>query len=203
VLPGGYKIPKDSVILPALHHIHNNPDLWDNPNLDFLQGKVEPNAHTWAHSEWDIGSLVSALDLIFRYKFTREGNEPIEYDPMFQLIRPNNLYVRAEKREDKLRKENLDFLQGKVEPNAHTWAHSEWDIGSLVWLTSCFREGTRSPRTRSFSRRYTTSTTTLIYGIILISLTWAHSEWDIGSLVSALDLISVPAVGVKLIRIIP
>jgi cytochrome P450 len=31
ILPGGYKLPKDSVIIPALHHIHNNPDLWDNP----------------------------------------------------------------------------------------------------------------------------------------------------------------------------
>ena len=36
--------------------------------------------------------------LIYRYKFVREGDDPIQYDPMFQLIRPLNLYVRAERR---------------------------------------------------------------------------------------------------------
>lgn len=36
--------------------------------------------------------------LIYRYNFTCDGDEPIEYDPMFQLIRPNNLYARAERR---------------------------------------------------------------------------------------------------------
>lgn len=36
--------------------------------------------------------------LIYRYKFLRKGEYPIEYDPVFQLIRPNNLYVRAERR---------------------------------------------------------------------------------------------------------
>ncbi|KAJ6148001.1 hypothetical protein N7497_009983 [Penicillium chrysogenum] len=111
---GRYKIPKDSVILPALHHIHNNPDLWDNPNqfdpdrwdTDEVKGR-----HKAAYIPFAMGPRMCigfnfALQeikvflpkLIFRYKFTREGNEPIEYDPMFQLIRPNNLYVRAEKR---------------------------------------------------------------------------------------------------------
>lgn len=36
--------------------------------------------------------------LVYRYQFRREGDDAIEYDPMFQLIRPNNLYVRAERR---------------------------------------------------------------------------------------------------------
>lgn len=31
ILPGGYKISKGTVIIPALHHIHNNPQTWDNP----------------------------------------------------------------------------------------------------------------------------------------------------------------------------
>ncbi|UKZ52380.1 hypothetical protein TrVGV298_006156 [Trichoderma virens] len=31
ILPGGYRLPKDAVLIPALHHIHNNPSLWDNP----------------------------------------------------------------------------------------------------------------------------------------------------------------------------
>ncbi|KAJ9492643.1 hypothetical protein VN97_g604 [Penicillium thymicola] len=114
VLPGGYKIPKDSVILPALHHIHNNPDLWDNPNRfnpDRWDTDEVKCRHKAAYIPFAMGPRMCigfnfALQeikvfipkLIFRYNFIREGNEPIEYDPMFQLIRPNNLYVRAERR---------------------------------------------------------------------------------------------------------
>jgi cytochrome P450 len=31
ILPGGYRLPKASAVIAALHHIHNNPKLWDNP----------------------------------------------------------------------------------------------------------------------------------------------------------------------------
>ncbi|KAJ5952390.1 Cytochrome P450 [Penicillium vulpinum] len=114
VLPGGYKIPKDAVILPALHHIHNNPDIWDNPNQfnpDRWDTDEVKNRHKAAYIPFAMGPRMCigfnfALQeikvfipkLLFRYKFIREGNEPIEYDPMFQLIRPNNLYVRTERR---------------------------------------------------------------------------------------------------------
>lgn len=33
--------------------------------------------------------------LVYRYKFTLAQYGPVEYDPYFQLIRPNNLYVQA------------------------------------------------------------------------------------------------------------
>ncbi|KAJ5339874.1 hypothetical protein N7452_006602 [Penicillium brevicompactum] len=114
VLPGGYKIPKDSVVLPALHHIHNNPDLWDNPHKftpDRWDTEEVKNRHKAAYVPFAMGPRMCigfnfALQeikvflpkLIYRYKFIREGDGPIEYDPMFQLIRPNNLYVRAERR---------------------------------------------------------------------------------------------------------
>ncbi|KAJ5742765.1 uncharacterized protein N7511_011166 [Penicillium nucicola] len=114
VLPGGYKVSKDSVVLPALHHIHNNPELWDNPHKfapDRWDTAEVKNRHKAAYIPFATGQRMCigfnfALQeikvflpkLIYRYKFTREGNEPIEYDPMFQLIRPNNLYVRAERR---------------------------------------------------------------------------------------------------------
>ncbi|KAJ6027869.1 hypothetical protein N7499_001327 [Penicillium canescens] len=114
VLPGGYKIPKDSVVLPALHHIHNNPNLWDNPHKftpDRWDTDEVKNRHKAAYVPFAMGPRMCigfnfALQeikvflpkLIYRYKFIREGDGPIEYDPMFQLIRPNNLYVRAEKR---------------------------------------------------------------------------------------------------------
>ena len=36
--------------------------------------------------------------LVYRYEFTREGLEAVEYDPEFQLVRPLNFYVRAKRR---------------------------------------------------------------------------------------------------------
>ncbi|KAJ5331116.1 cytochrome P450 monooxygenase [Penicillium atrosanguineum] len=114
ILPGGYRLPKDAVVIPALHHIHNNPALWDNPNRfdpDRWDTDAVKSRHKAAYIPFAAGPRMCigfnfALQevkvflpkLIYRYKFIREGDGPIEYDPMFQLIRPNNLYVRAERR---------------------------------------------------------------------------------------------------------
>ncbi|KAM0713381.1 hypothetical protein Q7P37_010343 [Cladosporium fusiforme] len=114
ILPGGYKVPKGSVVIPALHHIHNNPNLWDNPHRfdpDRWETEEVKNRHKASYVPFATGQRMCigfnfALQevkiflpkLIYRYKFFREGDGVVEYDPMFQLIRPNNLYVRAEKR---------------------------------------------------------------------------------------------------------
>ncbi|OJJ84166.1 cytochrome P450 [Aspergillus glaucus CBS 516.65] len=114
ILPGGYKIPKDAVIIPALHHIHNNPALWDNPakfDPDRWDTDAVKNRHRAAYIPFATGQRMCigfnfALQeikvflpkLVYRYQFRREADGAIEYDPMFQLIRPNNLYVRAERR---------------------------------------------------------------------------------------------------------
>ncbi|KAG8407753.1 hypothetical protein J3459_018384 [Metarhizium acridum] len=114
ILPGGYKLPKEAVIIPAIHHIHNNPDLWDNPykfDPDRWDTDKVKNRHKAAYVPFATGQRMCigfnfALQevkvflpkLIYRYKFSREGDGTVEYDPMFQLIRPNNLYVRAERR---------------------------------------------------------------------------------------------------------
>nr|UPX44683.1 hypothetical protein FAC6B23_17 [Penicillium fuscum]UXX61840.1 hypothetical protein FAC4N16_13 [Penicillium fuscum] len=114
ILPGGYRLPKDAVIIPAIHHIHNNPELWDNPykfDPDRWDTPEVKNRHKASYVPFGAGPRMCigfnfALQeikvflpkLIYNYKFVREGDGPIEYDPMFQLIRPNNLYVRAQKR---------------------------------------------------------------------------------------------------------
>ncbi|KAJ5632842.1 hypothetical protein N7490_009181 [Penicillium lividum] len=114
ILPGGYRLPKDAVIIPAIHHIHNNPELWDNPykfDPDRWDTPEVKNRHKASYVPFGAGPRMCigfnfALQeikvflpkLIYNYKFIREGDGPIEYDPMFQLIRPNNLYVRAQKR---------------------------------------------------------------------------------------------------------
>ncbi|KAI1084818.1 cytochrome P450 [Whalleya microplaca] len=114
ILPGGYKLPKDSVVIPAIHHIHNNTALWDNParfdpdRWDTEQVKNRPTGSYVpfaAGQRMCIGFNFALMEvkvflpkLVYRYKFSLAKDGPIEYDPMFQLIRPNNLYVRAEKR---------------------------------------------------------------------------------------------------------
>jgi cytochrome P450 len=114
ILPGGYKVPKDSVVIPAIHHIHNNPALWDNPsvfNPDRWDTDRVKNRHKTAYIPFATGPRMCigfnfALQevkiflpkLVFRYQFIKEGDMEVEYDPMFQLIRPINLYVRAQRR---------------------------------------------------------------------------------------------------------
>lgn len=114
ILPGGYKLPKGSVMIVALHHIHNNPLLWDSPTTFDPERWETPqvkNRHKAAYIPFAAGPRMCigfnfALQeikvflpkLLWRYKFIKDGMESVKYDPMFQLIRPNNLYVRSEKR---------------------------------------------------------------------------------------------------------
>ncbi|ORY63878.1 cytochrome P450 monooxygenase [Pseudomassariella vexata] len=114
ILPGGYKMPRDSIVIPALHHIHNNAKLWDNPTLfdpDRWDTEKVKNRPTGSYMPFATGPRMCiafnfALQevkvflpkLVYRYKFAMATEGAVEYDPMFQLIRPNNLYVRAEKR---------------------------------------------------------------------------------------------------------
>jgi cytochrome P450 len=114
ILPGGYKLPKDAIVIPAIHHIHNNPKIWDNPTLfdpdrwDTEKVKERPSASYIPFATGPrmcIGFNFALQEvkvflpkLLWRYKFTLAQDGPVDYDPMFQLIRPNNLYVRAERR---------------------------------------------------------------------------------------------------------
>jgi cytochrome P450 len=114
ILPGGYKLPADSIVIPALHHVHNNPAVWSNParfDPDRWDSAEVKNRHKNAYMPFAAGPRMCigfnfALQevkvflpkLLFRYKFTKENDGPVDYDPMFQLIRPTNFYVRAERR---------------------------------------------------------------------------------------------------------
>ncbi|KAE8148613.1 cytochrome P450 monooxygenase [Aspergillus avenaceus] len=114
ILPGGYKLSEDAIVVGALHHLHNNPEVWTNPTRfdpDRWETEEVKNRHKAAYIPFATGPRMCigfsfALQevkvflpkLVYRYKFIKENDGPIEYDPMFQLIRPNNLYVRAERR---------------------------------------------------------------------------------------------------------
>lgn len=114
ILPGGYKLPAGSVVICALHAIHNNPKIWSNPErfdpdrwgteavanrpknsyIPFATGPRSCIGFNFALGE----AKVILAELVYRYEFFKEGDEAVTYDPEFQLIRPMNLYVRAKKR---------------------------------------------------------------------------------------------------------
>ncbi|KAI0971327.1 cytochrome P450 [Xylaria arbuscula] len=114
ILPGGYKLPKDSIVIPAIHHIHNNTELWDNParfdpdrwDTDKVKNRPSGSYIPFAAGpRMCIGFNFALMEvkvflpkLVYRYNFTLAKDGSIDYDPMFPLIRPNNLYVRAERR---------------------------------------------------------------------------------------------------------
>ncbi|GKZ32864.1 hypothetical protein AbraIFM66950_002508 [Aspergillus brasiliensis] len=114
VLPGGYRLPPDSVIVPALYAIHTNPKIWRDPfrfDPDRWDTDEVKNRHRCAYVPFATGPRgcigfnfallevkVLLAELVSRYEFVRDGQEAIDYDPEFQLIRPLNFYVRAKRR---------------------------------------------------------------------------------------------------------
>ncbi|KAF5985638.1 cytochrome P450 monooxygenase oxidoreductase [Fusarium coicis] len=106
ILPGGYKLPKGAVVISALHHMHNNKDVWENPGRfdpDRWDTEQVKNRPPGSYIPFATGPRMCvgfnfALQeikvflpkLVYRYKFSLARDGPIEYDPYFQLIRPNN-----------------------------------------------------------------------------------------------------------------
>lgn len=114
VLPGGYKIQKGSVVIPALHHMHNNPKIWGNPaefDPDRWDSERVKNRPRNSYIPFGTGQRmcigfnfalqevrVFLTKLVWRYDFSMATEGAVDYDPQFQLIRPTNLFVRAERR---------------------------------------------------------------------------------------------------------
>lgn len=114
ILPSGHRLPKGAVVIPEVHHIHHNDRIWENPTrFDPYRWDTEQvkSRHRAAYIPFAMGprmciamNLVLSevkiilAQLVYRYEFVRYGNEAIEYDPMFQTIRPRNLYIKTIKR---------------------------------------------------------------------------------------------------------
>ena len=114
IVPGGYRLPPDAIIIPALYAIHTNPDIWRDPmrfDPDRWDTEEVKNRHRCAYIPFATGPRgcigfnfallevkILLSELIHRYEFSREGLDTIEYDPEFQLIRPINLYCTAKRR---------------------------------------------------------------------------------------------------------
>ncbi|KAE8371565.1 cytochrome P450 [Aspergillus bertholletiae] len=114
ILPGGYRLPADSVIIPALYAIHTNPKTWRDPfrfDPDRWGSDEVKHRHRCAYVPFATGPRgcigfnfallevkILLAELVSRYEFVRDGLDAVEYDPEFQLIRPLNFYVRARRR---------------------------------------------------------------------------------------------------------
>ena len=126
VLPGGYLIPKGSIVIACFPSIFKNPKHWENPlrfepdrwmkEEDFAarmarQGSYTPFAagmrgcvgFTLALTE---AKLVLA-ELVWRYEFEEEKDDGaggrfgvVVNDPEFMITRPLNLYVGINRRKD-------------------------------------------------------------------------------------------------------
>ncbi|EMC91552.1 hypothetical protein BAUCODRAFT_38665 [Baudoinia panamericana UAMH 10762] len=116
ILPGGYKLNKGDVVIVALHHIHMNPKIWNNPDLfdpdrwdtERVKNRGRTDYVPFAAGQRMCIGFNFALQeikifmckLVWRYRWLKEGEPESDYDPFFQLIRPINLYVRTQKRDE-------------------------------------------------------------------------------------------------------
>ncbi|KAK1773874.1 cytochrome P450 [Copromyces sp. CBS 386.78] len=114
VVPGGFRLPENAIVITHLHAIHTNPEHWRDPfrfDPDRWDTDEVKARHRGAYVPFTAGPRscigfnfalleikILLSELLYRYKFTREGFEAIEYDPEFQLIRPLNFYVTAKRR---------------------------------------------------------------------------------------------------------
>ncbi|GKT47553.1 cytochrome P450 [Colletotrichum spaethianum] len=116
VLPGGYLIPKGSVVIPCFPSLHKNPAHWDNPTMF--------NADRWAE-EGTSGNLAKKgvyipfaagrrgcvglnlallevkmvlIQLVYHYRFEDSSPEAVVYDPEFLVTRPVNFYASTTRR---------------------------------------------------------------------------------------------------------
>ncbi|KAI9151326.1 Cytochrome P450 monooxygenase alnD [Paramyrothecium foliicola] len=111
VLPGGYLIPKGSIVIPCFPSMHKNPAHWDNP-LKFdpdrwspsdLAGKLNRKGLYTPFAAGRRGCVglnlalmevkTVLIELVYRYHFEDASREPIVYDPEFLVVRPINFYA--------------------------------------------------------------------------------------------------------------
>ncbi|KAL7956769.1 cytochrome P450 [Trichoderma compactum] len=99
ILPGGYKMKKDSLVILALHHLHANSKQWDSPlRFDADRWDTEEVKNRPAGSLQPFGSGARGC---IGFNLALEEVKiflPKLYDPNQVVIKPDNLYVRAERR---------------------------------------------------------------------------------------------------------
>ncbi|KAI9367731.1 cytochrome P450 [Aspergillus egyptiacus] len=114
ILPGGWRLPAGSILIPSIPHLHRHAAHWDNAdrfNPDRWETDEVRNRHRSVYVPFAAGPRgcigfnvalqevkVALAELVYRYRFVNASDEAIEYDPDFIVIRPVNFYVRALRR---------------------------------------------------------------------------------------------------------
>lgn len=118
ILPGGYFIPKGSIVIACFPSIQKNPAHWENP-LRFdpdrwmKEGLAAQMARQGSYTPFAAGGrgcvgfnlaltqvkLVLA-ELVYRYEFEDSSPEAVVYDPEFLVVRPLNFYAGLTKRKE-------------------------------------------------------------------------------------------------------
>lgn len=116
ILPGGYLVPKGTVVITCFPSMHNNPKYWDNPqrfDADrwLPEGFASKQAKAGVYTPFAAGgrgcvgfNLALAevkmvlLELLYHYHFEDASPETVVYDPEFLVTRPLNFYVSPSKR---------------------------------------------------------------------------------------------------------
>ncbi|PCD27428.1 hypothetical protein FGRA07_02567 [Fusarium graminearum] len=110
ILPGGYRLPKGAVVISALHHMHNNKDVWENPGRfdpDRWDTEQVKNRPPGSYIPFATGPRMCvgfnfALQeikvflpkLVYRYKFSLAQDGPIEGSrkPKSQTANISNIF---------------------------------------------------------------------------------------------------------------
>ncbi|KAJ6788511.1 hypothetical protein PWT90_01625 [Aphanocladium album] len=118
ILPGGYLIPKGSIVIACFPSIQKNPAHWENP-LRFdpdrwmTEGLAARMARQGSYTPFAAGGrgcvgfnlaltqvkLVLA-ELVYRYEFEDSSPEAVAYDPEFLVVRPLNFYAGLTRRKE-------------------------------------------------------------------------------------------------------
>ncbi|KAM3563901.1 hypothetical protein MY1884_001022 [Beauveria asiatica] len=103
VLPGGYFVPKGSIVIPCFPSLHKNPLYWDNPlrfepdrwAVDGMAARMNRKGLYTPFAAGKRGCVGMNLalmevktvlvELVYRYHFENATEEPVVYDPEFLL----------------------------------------------------------------------------------------------------------------------
>lgn len=116
VLPGGYLIPKGSIVIACFPSIQKNPVHWDNP-LRFdpdrwmEEGFAARMARQGSYTPFAAGgrgcvgfnlaltqAKIVIAELVCRYEFEDSSPSAVVYDPEFLVTRPLNFYLAMNRR---------------------------------------------------------------------------------------------------------
>ncbi|KAJ5190678.1 Thromboxane-A synthase [Penicillium cinerascens] len=116
ILPGGYFIPKGSIVIACFPSIQKNPAHWENP-LRFdpdrwmEEGLAKRMARQGSYTPFAAGGRgcvgfnlaltqvkMVLAELVYRYEFEDSSPEAVVYDPEFLVVRPLNFYAGLTRR---------------------------------------------------------------------------------------------------------